>query len=289
MESLKEFLKGMVKKIRCSLEVETIDATDLTTEERLEEFRTAMSEREVVRRLRQRQGLVDPPGPIARYDLEYSNAGAFCREARFKGTHYWFWTPLLDHLDLIGPVWKVSHQPWVLEVGAGNGELLLALRRWYIGQRISAVETSEVAVKRIRKLGFAAYQGRLENLSLSRDFYDLLFLSYFVDRDQDQRGTFITSVGLLKKGGTLVLEGLFPCVLADSNGISYGQANVTKGDDAVEDISLVVNEFESLGASLHRVVVGQRLVCSLDGAEVLPSYTLVFKKDLGVMKEWRPH
>ena len=108
--------------------------------------------------------------------------------------------------------------------------------------------------------------------------FDTIFLSYFVDRDSNQRGTFEKSVGLLREGGTLVLEGLFPCVLSDSSGISYGMPNVTRGVSAEEDIELVSSELRRLGMKVPRIVAAERFVYSLDGPEVLSSHTLIFEK-----------
>jgi SAM-dependent methyltransferase len=152
---------------------------------------------------------------------------------------------------------------------------------------LTGIDISTTAIKRLTEKPkyedgpfpkFRGFCGTIKDAGLSEGSQDIIFLSYFVDRDSDQRGTFEESVRILRSGGRIVLEGLFPCKLVDSKGVSYGTANVTKGQDAVEDIQLVIAEFKRLGATPVIVGVGQRLVYSIDGSEVLPSYILVFKK-----------
>lgn len=225
--------------------------------------------------------------PKARYDLEYSTAvelatttGVACE---FSGTHYWSYSPNLLEWSFFKEV--TGERPdelRILEVGAGNGDYLCALRefRGCSSHLMTGIDISGMAIIRLREKGFEAVQGTVAVLPERLRNYnkDLIFLSYFVDRDSDQRSTFEISSSLLRIGGTLVLEGLFPCVLEDSNGVSYGIANVTQGLSAEEDIGLVVAEFIRLGLKLKKRIDGERYVYSLDGPEVLPSYTLVFKK-----------
>ncbi|MEI7709421.1 MAG: hypothetical protein WCI76_01765, partial [bacterium] len=135
---------------------------------------------------------------------------------------------------------------------------------------------SRKAVERIREIGANGIHGTIS--STPDTGYSTVFLSYFVDRDCDQRATFEKTGKILQSGGHCILEGLFPCVLKDSNGVSYGTANVTRGINAMEDIELVVAEFAQLGISLGRTIISERLVYSMDGPEVLPSFILIFKK-----------
>ncbi len=215
--------------------------------------------------------------PEARYDFEYSTA----RELRaltgvpvsFGGTHYWFDSPVLQGKFLQ----SIISESKVLDVGAGNGTLLRKLVSLGISpDRLTGVDISQKAVDRIREIGAQAFHG---TISVVPDtLYSTIFLSYFVDRDADQKATFTRTAELLSPNGVVVLEGLFPCVLEDSNGVLYGTSNVTKGCNAEEDIALVAAEFHQLGLLLEKRLDGERQVYSLDGPEALPSYTLVFKK-----------
>jgi len=214
--------------------------------------------------------------PESRYDLEYSTAEELTRltgvRVSFSGTHYWFWSPVLRHDFLL----DVVQGPRILDVGAGNGTLLKHLvLLGFPPHHLTGVDISQKAARRIRETGCRAMHGTLARISGQ---FDSIFLSYFVDRDADQRGTFEKGSELLAPGGTLVLEGLFPCVLSDSSGVSYGTPNVTRGISAEEDIELVVAEFGRLGMKVSRIAADERFVYSLDGPEVLPSYTLVFRK-----------
>ncbi len=218
-------------------------------------------------------------GPAARYDLEYSSATELAEltgvRCQFEGTHYWFWSPVLDEIFLQE---FVIPDKKIIDVGAGNGALIKELIS--LGcqpECLSGVDISRRAVSRIKETGARAFHGSLSGIPTGEK-WDVIFLSYFVDRDNDQRGTFETAVRILADGGVIVLEGLFPCVLQDSMGTSYGTQNVTFGEDAEEDIRLVTAEFARLGMKLQKRNDGERYVYSMDGPETLPSKTLVFSR-----------
>ena len=285
-----EFLREMVKKLRAMLGVEVVDVTNLTTKVQYDQLELVTKEREDATRVLREMSIINPR---IRYDHEYSNAaelevltGVPCN---FEGTHYWFWSPILLIHKVLGPIigWPHGWGVPLLDVGAGNGTLILALQSMGSPPHYThGVDISEGAQKRIKETGGQSFQGTLlevsDKLPVPEHGYSSIFLSYFIDRDENQRETFRKASELLhRNGGRIILEGLFPCVLADSSGVSYGAANVTKGNDAVEDIQLVIAEFARLSMYrmyLEKIIVGQRLVYSMDGPEVLPSYILVFKK-----------
>lgn len=244
--------------------------------------------------------------PKDRYDWEYSTAAELSEKlgvkTTFNGTHYQFYSPIL-HVEILkliihevtcstctfftesrGDCFGVSyhaHQNYrlirTIDVGCGNGALLKELGiLGFHSENLTGIDISPKAIERVRESGFYGYCGHLQDKSFSG--IELMFLSYFIDRDSDQIGTLQAAAKKLLTGGVLALEGLFPCVLADSNGVSYGTANVTKGNNAAEDISLVITTCQELGLQLQKIVCGNRFVYSLDGFEELPSYILVFKK-----------
>ena len=290
MRSYISILRETIDRLRDIFEGLVTDATEFTTGDHYEEFGRIAAERRAVTEILRSDKLHALQSADVRYNIEYMTANELTEltempnPCRFEGTHYWHWTPLLDEdllRDILGkplPIEKTHSGPWILELGAGNGTLLKKLKEMgYNGACMVGVDISKVGVDRIKEAGFVGFTD-LKPLHLGSN-PDVVFLSYFVDRDSDQRGTFERVVGILRPRGTLVLEGLFPCVMTDSNGNTYGNANVTKGNDTIEDIELVVAELGRLDMHLKRVIVGERLVYSLDGAEILPSYTLVFKKN----------
>lgn len=310
----KKFLRAMVRKLRSALGVEIIDVTGLTTETHHQELRQVAKNRKSTTDFLRKLGFAGPEG---RYDIEYLNMWQMnvkfpSVHCSFQGTHYWYWSPLLEKsiLESLVPLLRgedLKIFPRILEAGSGNGQLLKKIleleydssmpdSEMVVHHRTSktcdvrdlaAFEISMQSVRETRCRGIESFGGRLRPIEgvIKESKIDLIFLSYFIDRDSDQRETLTTAAVLLRKqdgfyrAGRLVLEGLFPCVMTDSNGVNYGTANVTRGNDAIEDIQLVVAELLQHDVSLERVLVGQRLVYSLDGPEVLPSYILVFKKN----------
>ena len=299
MKNSKEYLREIIGLLCEKVCPHVYDALYLLSEGRTEEMRT-------VEEQRKRFGFTSElrnqsfKNSKDRYDLEYLLRGeVFFGQGENspidEETHYWYYSPILEEkiLDLIVSSEQCAddgvfmHQEMrhfinrnIIDIGCGNGALLKKLLEIGIPKtNLFGIDISDTSVQRVYELGIKAYKGPIQNLHWEQNSTSIVFLSYFVDRDSDQKATFETSARILHQGGLLILEGLFPCVLKDSNGISYGQSNITKGKDPVEDIMCVVEKFKQLKLSLNRIIVGQRLVYSLDGSEVLPSYTLIFQKD----------
>lgn len=221
----------------------------------------------------------------ARYNIEYAPQAALS-----GGCNYSFWTPLMN-AQIFRRMTSQSTLEMgaakIVDVGAGSGDL----EAWLLAQGISAnqiigVDISEASVRRLQSLGIKAAQGRIENLVGQLGSADMLFLSYFVDRDEDQRGTFSGALELLQSGGILVFEGLLPAELTDPGGVSYvdkGQNTITRGENALEDLSLLCESLVAIGASqgktiqIQNLAAGQRFVWSRDGLENLASYFITAK------------
>ena len=271
--------ENVVARIRSTFKI-PVYITSVSDDD-YKEMKRVAKEREIVTQAMRKFSI---EGPEARYDMEYSTAAELTVitqvPCEFIGTHYWFWSPILDSILLSSIIGKENiGEKMILDVGAGNGTLIQALQSiGSDGRLIMGIDISSKAIDRIRETGATAIHGSLTNQIRTIPKSDLIFLSYFVDRDRDQLGTFREAARLLNRGGTLVLEGLFPCVMTDSSGVSYGAANVTQGHDEVEDMQLIVAELAKLGVGLKRIIIGKRFVYSLDGSEILPTNILVFNK-----------
>ena len=179
---------------------------------------------------------------------------------------------------------SVSHFQ-IIDVGAGSNEFLRFCNDdlGVPAAQLYGSDISSASKQLIEADGFKGYIGRLEKLDLSREFFDIVYLSYFIDYDTDQAATFSAAIDITKPGGTIVLEGLFPVrpfALSekDADSLSF----VTEGKTAHEDIRLVMESFRVLGrdkgkrVSLKQVVKTHRFVRSHYGFNRLPSYFLTF-------------
>lgn len=208
------------------------------------------------------------------YDAEYAGA---------LRPHYTF----LNALLCPGGLAEISGIPddrWanlsVLDVGAGSNELLRHIARTtnVNRARISGTDLSLASVDLLRRDGFIGLRGRLETLQLSASYYDIVFLSYFLDYDPDQRSTFQEAVRLVSHGGTLVLEANLP---ASQFGVlprdRQESTTVTRGRSLDDDLRLIIDELRSICAHQLRivqiltVVKSSRYVYSRYGFCLLPS------------------
>ena len=230
--------------------------------------------------------------PVSRYNIEYSTSDELSliikSRIQYQGTHYRFLSPVqntefLESLvqDMKNSCGKTSLYT-VVDVGCGNGALLDKYSNLFKRDkaRLYGVDISSKSATYTASTvpGSETYAGAFTDEGCDVGEASLIFLSYFIDRDQNQMRTLLKAYETLQTGGMVVIEGLFPCVLEDSNGVVYGSANITKGETASEDIVLVVRACEEMGFRLQKIVCGNRFVYSLDGFEDLPSYTLVFTK-----------
>lgn len=174
----------------------------------------------------------------------------------------------------------------IIDVGAGSNEFLRFCRdTLHVPiEHLHGTDVSAASRDIIASDGFHAHLGRLETLQLPQQAFDLVYLSYFIDYDTNQAGTFASAIDCAKPGGRIVLEGLFPVrpfalLGKDRNSFRF----VTKGRSVNEDIELVTESFRTIGVEkkrnvrLVRIVTGRRYVQSHYGFRELPSYFLVFE------------
>lgn len=211
------------------------------------------------------------------YDAEYGGD---------TGPHYAYLNSLLnmEGFEIITGLNKGSVESLsMIDLGAGSNELLRFLRDTFKIQpeNLAGSDISPASRDLIAKDGFTAYLGRTEILPIAPESYDVSFLSYFVDYDTNQHATFESALTMTRKGGKIVLEGLFPCTSfgllpRDRETLDF----VTKGESAAEDIELVAFDFIAIGESqgrkveVERICIGERYVYSHFGLVRLPSYFL---------------
>lgn len=211
------------------------------------------------------------------YDIEYGGSEP----------NYAYLSPLLSPrgFEIITGGFSGPAPVRILDVGAGSNEFLRFCRDELElpASHLAGVDISPASVARICADGFAGYCGRLENVPLPGASFDIVYLSFFIDYDTDQRATFDAALRLTKPGGSIVIEGLFPVrpfALLDSDLSTF--SFITKGRSAKNDIALVSQAIEvnarayDRAAHLDHVYTGVRYVHSRFGFSKLRTHFLVF-------------
>ncbi|MEK7106861.1 MAG: class I SAM-dependent methyltransferase [Patescibacteria group bacterium] len=215
------------------------------------------------------------------YDVEYGGAGR---------PNYMYVNALLFRQEfekITGVTADEVKNLKIIDVGAGSNELLRFLRAEFgvKSNHLFGCDLSPVSAEIIQKDGFHGYAGRIEALHFPDNNFDLVFLSYFIDFDTDQRKTFEEAVKITQPGGKIILEGKFPSNPSGLSDIDKGRINfITKGIEAAEDIELVcrvieqIAQFQNKKISVQKIIHSNRYVFSSRyGPCKLPSYFLVFK------------
>jgi hypothetical protein len=175
----------------------------------------------------------------------------------------------------------------VVDVGCGNGQLIESLQKnlEINPKRLIGVDVSNSSGLLLDEAGIQYAIGTLPQVietksDLFKEKAQVLFLSYFIDRDIDQRSTFDAVCSVIQTEGYIILEGLFPVEPFDTTGAQYAskESLLTKGISVTDDISRIVDYFSEQSIELLNIVVAERLVFSIDSFEILPSIFLIFKK-----------
>ncbi|MFZ2832034.1 MAG: class I SAM-dependent methyltransferase [Minisyncoccia bacterium] len=220
-----------------------------------------------------------------------TDAVSFAYDKEYAGSepHYSYLSPILLPIGfetITGYDPKKVSALKIHDVGAGSNEFL---RFCYNELNISksslyGSDISQESVAIIKRDGFSAYHGRLEQLHLPTNSFDLIFLSYFIDYDTDQVATFKSAIDLVRPGGKIVLEGWFPVrqfALLPSDKSSF--TFITKGKNKFEDTALIFNYVQGVCLAqgytieLERVCEGTRYVYSRYGFQKLPSWFLTLR------------
>ena len=180
------------------------------------------------------------------------------------------------------PVAEIKKQR-IFDVGTGSGELLRFLENQGVPKSsLHGSDISPASVACITKDGFTAHLGRIETFEDQAQKNDIVFLSYFIDYDTNQRTTFEKAIAMTATGGKIILEGKLPCQPVNLFLKDQKKNFITKGVSAAEDIALICNAFIEIGeeqkrnVTVARVVSGKRYVYSSIGFRKLASYFLVF-------------
>ncbi|MEI7709138.1 MAG: class I SAM-dependent methyltransferase [bacterium] len=210
------------------------------------------------------------------YNIEYS-------ENKLNTCNYKFLNALLlenGFSKIVGMPCENLQGKKILDVGAGSGELeSFLLSKGCNPKDITTTDVSEKSCKKISALGISTLVGRLENLNFSENYFDVIFLSYFIDYDVDQVSTFLTTSKILKSDGKIIFEGLLPCqpvlkIEQDKNKF------ITKGKSLLDDIKNIVNFFKqnAEGIYIQGMYLGSRFIHNRNGIVKLNSCFLVFIK-----------
>lgn len=95
----------------------------------------------------------------------------------------------------------------ILEVGSGCGELLEILKQdeesnW----KLYGVDIDKNANEKARKKGIKIYEGIFENISLPKNYFDLVIMNQLIEHVLNPLDVLIKTEEILKKGGYLVIE-----------------------------------------------------------------------------------
>ncbi|MFZ2500774.1 MAG: methyltransferase domain-containing protein [Minisyncoccia bacterium] len=169
------------------------------------------------------------------------------------------------------------------DVGSGSGELeeyLLSVG--ILPANLHSVDVSQASIERQKRLGINVHKGTIGVLPATERF-DIIFLSYFIDYDNNQLATFASAIAHATSGAKIILEGKLPARYFVEQQCQQSSNTITRGRFAFEDADLISQTFTILACkasrtvTLERVVVGKRYVYGRFGFSRLPSYFLVFK------------
>jgi SAM-dependent methyltransferase len=112
----------------------------------------------------------------------------------------------LEARRLLGLCRDLPSDARILDVGCGDGFHLSLLRRHgRPGWQLEGVDLDARAAEAARRHGLAIHEGRIEQLDLPRDSYDLAFMIQTVEHLDDPAGTVRAVHRVLKPGGRLVI------------------------------------------------------------------------------------
>ncbi len=188
---------------------------------------------------------------------------------------------VLDNTNLGKQIPRIT----VLDVAAGRGRFSQFMRTLGVStQKCVCVDISPTSSARTKEQGFQSITGDIKKVTGQiKETFDLIYLGYCIDRDDQPKETLERIRKLLRPEGTLILEGLLPVVPQDSLGTVYTDQpdRITEGKTLVDDAVAITDFVKNSGNGLKLVAfaLGPKLVRSLDGPELLSSSTFVFAKE----------
>ncbi|MBC7879020.1 MAG: class I SAM-dependent methyltransferase [Anaerolineales bacterium] len=95
----------------------------------------------------------------------------------------------------------------ILDVGCGNGDLLLLLRQFGSSTwELAGLDISDRAVERLRVHQIPLHQGRFEDLAPQIGQWDLIWMKDVIEHLDNPRLLLATAINALKPGGYLIME-----------------------------------------------------------------------------------
>ncbi len=91
----------------------------------------------------------------------------------------------------------------VLDIGCGNGNLLLPIRQ--NGEEVYGVEINPINSKYCNKMGLNVFCGVLEEANFNNDFFDIVILSQVIEHLPSPKKTIEEIYRILKPGGRLYI------------------------------------------------------------------------------------
>lgn len=99
-----------------------------------------------------------------------------------------------------------THEPRILDIGAGYGHILHALGALFPGGSLSAIEFSNVCVEHLRSLGITVYAEPAEDVLPRLEQFDVIVMSHVLEHFLDPRAMLRLIGSRLKPGGVLYVE-----------------------------------------------------------------------------------
>lgn len=217
-----------------------------------------------------------------RYEMEYNPTDWI--------VPYQYFTPLMGSVDTFKLI--TGDNPteyWVfkiLEMWSWSWAFLDRLtEEWVPKNNIYVIEPAWSAIESIQARWFKNAYKWYSTMTLE-DKFDRIFMSYFIDRDPNQKWSFDSAIDKLSpQWWKIIFEGLLPCHPYDSRWMCYGEEEnmITKWKSISDDTNLIIEYMKNKSLEkwyrISDIIVSQwyRFVSSAkDWPEILPSTYITF-------------
>ena len=165
----------------------------------------------------------------------------------------------------------------ILDVGAGSGGLEhFFLAHDVPADHVTALDPSKGSLELLFKMGITSERGTLQRGLFEQKSFSLIFLSYFIDYDTNQKETLRGTLEAVRSGGKIILEARFPVTLK----VPKSDETLVSGPFSTIDIPRILSYMESVSDRkilLERIGTGHRYTYASKGLVRYNSTFLVFK------------